>query len=169
MHELQTEQEKWVAARASKNIAQLQAYLAKYPEGLYARVAREEIAKLNDNRRIEETAYDKKAVLEVIKQYEKAYENRSVEDVKKIWPSLKPEQVERLSEFFKLGTSVKLACNISGEPEITGDQATVRFTRSLSYVMDGKQEKQTLKVTVKLKKLTLPILPQTWQIVSFGK
>jgi hypothetical protein len=170
MLDLQTEQEEWVSARASKDTAQLQAYLAKHPQGQYAGVARDEITKLSSLVTAAPSKMDdNEAVLEVIKEYERAYDNRSVDDVKKIWPGMTPPQIDSLTTFFRLGSSVTLTCSISGEPEIRGDQATVRFTRSLSYVMDGKQEKQTAKVTVKLRRVTLPNSPQTWQIVSFGK
>ncbi len=167
--EIQLEQEQWLAARASKNIEQLKAYVAKYPDGQYTGVAREEIARLSDKAPITPLQDDKAAVLEVIRQYERAYDNRSVEEVKRIWPSITPEQLDRLTAFFRLGSSINLTCNISGDPEIAGDQAMVRFTRSLTYVIDGKKEKQTAKVTVKLKRVTVPNLSQTWQIVSFGK
>jgi hypothetical protein len=171
MRDLQAEQEQWLSARASNDIAQLQAFLAKYPGGQYAGAARQEITRLDASRVAPSprATDDKEAVLSVIRQYEKAYDDRSIDDIKRIWPRMTQEQVDRLNEFFRLGSSIKLTCEVSGEPTITGNQAAVKLIRSISYVMDGKQEKQTSRVTVTLKRITAPITAQTWQITSLGK
>jgi len=171
MRDLQLEQEAWLSARGSKDVAQLKAYLEKYPQGQYAGAAREEMSKLSDTGATgpPATVDDRQAVLEVIKQYELAYDNRSIEDLRKIWPGMTPEQVDHISELFKVGSSVKLTCNVLGNPEIAGDEATVRFTRSLSYIMEGKQQRQTAKTSVKLKRVSSPTIGNNWQISSFGK
>lgn len=171
MRDLQAEQEQWLSARASNDRALLKAYLEKYPGGQYAGAARQEIARLDASRvgSLPRATDGKEAVFSIIRAYEKAYGDRNVEALRGIWPGMTPEQLDHLTEFFRLGSSINLTCNISGDPEIAGDQATVRFTRSLTYVIDGKQEKQTAKVTMRLKRSTSPDLSPIWQIVSFSK
>lgn len=173
MDDLQREQELWVSARASKDITQLQAYLTKYPEGQYAGAARDEIAKLSDIRPVAppRDAADKTAVLEVIKQYQQAYDERNVEELRKIWPSMDKSRISSLRDFFRTASTVKSSVHIDQEPLINGDEATVKFTQLITYVMKGRESKPfALTSTAKLKRAasTTQGAPGGWKIDSLS-
>ena len=170
---VQAEQEQWLAARAGKDVSQLKAYVAKYPDGQYTRSAQEEIAKLTDNRRTTATpdATDKGAVLEVIKQYQQAYDQRNVEELKQIWPGMDKSRVASLRDFFRTASSVKSTVHIDQEPLVNGDEATVKFTQLVTYVMNGRESKPfALTSTAKLKRVasTTPGTPGGWRIDSLS-
>jgi hypothetical protein len=172
---LQAEQEQWLAARASKDVEQLKAYVAKYPEGQYARSAQAEISKLSDNRQAAPTpeAADKIAVIEVIKQYMQAYDEKNVETIRRIWPGMGRSRVSSLRDFFSAADSVKAMYNID-DPVINGDQATVRFTEDVTYVMKGRESKPhalMCNCTAKLKRVmsTTPGTPGGWRIDSLSE
>ena len=173
MSGLQAEQEQWLAARASKDIAQLKAYVAKYPEGQYVRSAQEEIAKLTDNRPTAPAtdATDKSAILEVIKQYQQAYDQRNVEELKRIWPGMDKSRVASPRDFFRTASSVKSTVHIDQEPLINGGEATVKFTQLVTYVMKGRESKPfALTSTAKLKRVaaTTQGAPGDWIIDSIS-
>ena len=170
---IQAEQEQWLAARASKDVSQLKAYVAKYPDGQYARSAQEEIAKLTDNRPTTPTPdlTDKSAVLEVIKQYQQAYDQRNVDELKRIWPGMDKSRVASLRDFFRTASSVKSTVHIDQEPLVNGDEATVKFTQLVTYVMKGHESKPfALTSTAKLKRVssTTPGTPGGWRIDSLS-
>lgn len=170
---IQAEQEQWLAARASKDVEQLKAYVAKYPDGQYVRSAQEEIAQLTDNRRTVPTAEvaDKSAVLEVIKQYQQAYDQRNVEELKRIWPGMDKSRISSLRDFFRTASSVKSTVHIDQEPLIKGDEATVKFTQLVTYVMKGRESKPfVLTSTAKLKRVasTTEGTPGGWRIDSIS-
>ena len=170
---IQAEQEQWLAARASKDVSQLKAYVAKYPDGQYTRSAQEEIAKLTDNRRTTPTpeAADKSGVLEVIKQYQQAYDQRNVEELKRIWPGMDKSRISSLRDFFRTASSVKSTVHIDQEPVINGDEATVKFTQYVTYVMKGRESKPfALASTAKLKRVasTTQGIPAGWRIDSIS-
>jgi PEGA domain len=172
MQDLQTEQEIWLSARASKDVAQLKAYLEKYSQGQYAPATREEIANLSDVRAAATSrdAADKTAVLEVIKQYRQAYDERNVEELRKIWPSMDKSRVSSLRDFFRTA-SVKSTVHIDQEPLINGDEATVKFTQLVTYVMEGGESKPfALTSTAKLKRVasTTQGVPGGWRIDSLS-
>jgi len=147
--------------------------VAKYPDGQYARSAQEEIAKLTDNRPTTPTPdlTDKSAVLEVIKQYQQAYDQRNVDELKRIWPGMDKSRVASLRDFFRTASSVKSTVHIDQEPLVNGDEATVKFTQLVTYVMKGHESKPfALTSTAKLKRVssTTPGTPGGWRIDSLS-
>ena len=110
---------------------------------------------------------ERKAVLGVLELYRKAYEDRNLQDLKKIWPGMTRQQLRSLSDFFRTATSVNLTYSIFGEPEVSGDEAVVKLTQSLTYVVGGKSERpKSATMIVRLKKPGLAQPGTTWQIES---
>src|SRR5437016_8145113 len=85
---------------------------------------------------------DKAAVLEVIEQYNRAYNDRNIEELRNIWPSMDKKRIVNQRDFFKTATSVRSTYIIDEEPQITGDEATVKFTQVVDYVTQGRHAKQ---------------------------
>ena len=111
---------------------------------------------------------NQKAVLQVLALYQKAYENKSIEELKKIWPAMSHQQVSGVGDFFRTASSIKMNYTVSSGPEIVGDEAVVTLQQSLSYVVDGKLEKaKPASLTVRLKKMApAPLSATVWQIDS---
>jgi serine/threonine protein kinase len=155
----------WQRSGRGKDLNGILAYLQRFPNGSHAEDAQKARAQLT--RVAEHTSEstrpalasvvpaidEKKAVLDVLVQYRKAYDDRNIEELEKLWPSMTHQQIRSLSEFFKSASSVNLSYSVSGEPEIMGDEALVRLTQSLTFVVSGKsQQPKPVAMTVRLKK-----------------
>ena len=161
--------------RTSQNdISSLRLYVQNFPTGRHIDEARRKIEELNrppqvarsTAPRITESSPldDKKAVLDVLVRYQKAYEGQDIQGLRRIWPGMTSQQIKGVGEFFKHASSLTLNYSLIEEPEINGDRATVKFTQSLSYVAGGKPGRDSAKVVMQLSKL--PGTPGNWQINS---
>ena len=109
------------------------------------------------------TVDDKKAILNVVKQYQKGYQDKQVDQLKEVWPGMTQQQIKKLGVFFNSASAVTLSYNIIGDPEINGDEATVTFMQSIGYTIKGQSEKlKPAKILMKLKKRA----QENWHIDS---
>jgi hypothetical protein len=125
--EIQAEQEQWLAARASKDVEQLKAYVAKYPDGQYARSAQDEIAKLQQEGTLREEELRK--IGQLLRAYESAYNERNLDRIVSLWPSLSPSVQKSTRSLFKDVQSVKFTLKEIGEPQISGTTASIVCNR----------------------------------------
>jgi hypothetical protein len=178
----------WERTGRGDDAGSLRSYLQTFPTGRHADQARREMDQLTapkeaananqPNRSAEPprstplpasgtttsltATDDKTAVLNVLSAYEKFYESEDLQGLQGLWPSMTPQQIQSVGDFFKNASSVKLTC-IPGSPKIGGTEATLEFKQEFTYVMHGTfQKPNRSKVNMKLKKA-----PQgTWLIDS---
>jgi SnoaL-like protein len=92
------------------------------------------------------------AVRQVIALYVRGLENRSVADLKRVWPSLAGSQERAIQAEFDNARSVKAAFN---DPQITinGDTSTVAGMRTYAVVtQDGHRLSRSTKTTLTLRR-----------------
>ena len=155
----------WQRSGRGKDLNGVFAYLQRFPNGNHAEEAQKARAQLT--RVVEHTPEatspasapvalaidEKKAVLDVLMQYRKAYEDRNIDELERIWPSMTHQQIRSVRDFFKTTSSVHLTYSVSGEPEITGNEALVTVTQWLTFVVSGQsQQPKPVTMTVRLKK-----------------
>jgi hypothetical protein len=93
---------------------------------------------------------EKAAILSTVREYETAYRNRDLDGIKKVFPRV-PEKKNR--EFFLFIRSMQFGLSPE-EPRISGNDATVRCVRSLTFTStEGKRLSQPGVVNVTLKKV----------------
>ena len=152
----------WRQAGSANDLAKYEDFLRRYPNSEYAATARAQIEKLQadvgHNASVSSPALaavdEGRVVLTVLQQYQKAYEDRKVEELTAIWPNMSSKQISSLREFFKDAQQVSLTYNLLGQPEINQDEATVRFNQSLNYTLRGKtQRPDSAEVVMRLRKL----------------
>lgn len=151
----------WARASNTHQLSAYQDYLQRYPNGQYAAAARAQVGNLQMALRprpqpapVPPAVDDGQIILAVLARYQKAYEDRSVEELAGIWPGMGSRQVSSLREFFKEAEQVRLKYDVLGQPEINHDQATVRFTQWLDYTLRGKAQKpDSAQVIMRLRKL----------------
>ena len=169
----------WERTGRGRDLKSVLAYLEGFPNGSHVEEAQRAKARLTHvvERDSEPTLRppaavlppidERKAVLGVLELYRKAYEDRNLQDLKKIWPGMTRQQLQSLSDFFRTATSVNLTYSVFGEPEVSGDEAVVKLTQSLTYVVGGKSERpKSATMIVRLKKPGLAQPGTTWQIES---
>ena len=77
------------------------------------------------------------------------------------------KQIANQRDFFKTASSVKSTYSIDEEPQISGDEAMVRFTQVVDYTVQGRQAK--LPPGTRLVRLTrAPGAPGGWHIDSMS-
>jgi hypothetical protein len=123
MISLKAEDEEWIKDSHSNEIGNLQAYLARYPQGRYVQWASTQIAKLGDIQQIRE----------VIQNYQEAYNQRNLDRLISLWPSIPAAAQLRLRQNFKAARSVTVTFSVS-DPHITGNLAAVTCKRSRNQV-----------------------------------
>jgi serine/threonine protein kinase len=110
---------------------------------------------------------DEQAVLVVLTLYQKAYEDQNIEELKRIWPGMTNQEISAVGDFFKTASSIKMTYSVSGEPEITGDEAVVTLKQLLTYAVNGKwQTPAQVTLIVRLKKLRSAQRVGAWKIDS---
>jgi hypothetical protein len=124
MTSMQAEDETWAAAVRSKDMALIQQYLDRYPQGRYVQAATEQVGKLNSEIQIRN----------LIQQYEAAYNHRDLDRMISLWPAFPEKFRERTRDLFKTAKTVTLTLSVKAV-EFSGDDATAvcRRTRDILY------------------------------------
>jgi hypothetical protein len=148
---------------AQNDTSTLRSYIQNHPSGRHFEEAQKKIDELNRPTQVARATPprvtippavdEKKAVLDVLARYQKAYQDRDIRQLQEIWPEMTKQQVKSLGDFFKHASTLSLDYRVIGEPTVDGAQATVKFTQSLSYVASGKAGKDSATVVMQLKKL----------------
>jgi serine/threonine-protein kinase len=163
--------------QTNKNdVASLKAYGARMPAGKHLSEAQAAIEKLTaatvlepakPAKPLKPVVDDRTAVLGVIAQYNRAYNDRNIEELKRIWPTMGNKQIASTRDFFKTVKSVASTYKVDEDPQINGDEATVRWTLTFSYVMNGKEVNQKpSRVITTLKKKQSSDSAGVWEIQS---
>ena len=158
---------------SKSDMASLQAYVSKFPAGNHVSQARAEMQRLTEpsipKTVIKPPTDDKAAILAVISQYNRAYNDRDLEALRKLWPGMDSKRISADRDFFNTASSVTSSYKLDEDPQINGDDALVKMTFTLGYEMNGKQEKpRPSKVTIRLKKRE-SAGSGIWEIQSVGK
>jgi hypothetical protein len=150
------------------DLASLRAYVSRFPGGSHISQARSEIERLTAPPVRKETPTpvvdQRAAVLEVVAQYTKAYEDKSIEELKQIWPGMDRKQTSSMRDFFRTAKNVKSTYTILEEPQINDAEATVKFTQVTTFISEGQPQRLSGTRT-----LNLSLNPGTsggWKISS---
>jgi hypothetical protein len=153
----------WARASTANQVSSYQDFLHRYPNSEYAAAARSQVENLQAEMQRRAAAAsapppvrsDDQIVLDVLAQYQRAYDDRKVEELATIWPSMTSRAIGSLRKFFNDADQVSLTYDLLGQPEINHDEAVIRFTQSLNYTVEGKTQKpSSAKVIMRLRKLT---------------
>jgi serine/threonine-protein kinase len=168
----------WANAKGN-DVASLNAYLSRFPGGRHADQARTQVAALApasvpdaEQPKVEGTtpaaADDKSAVLKVIRQYQQAYQNESVNQLKVLWPQMGERRIRALNALFSHAQLVELDCKVTGEPIIAGNDSTLKLTQTLTYLANAKNHtvSSTRQLIMHLRKQSSDPGSTHWRIES---
>jgi len=68
---------------------------------------------------------DRRAILEVIRQYQEAYDRKDLDAILRLWPKCPEDKKRNLRNLFSNGQSGTLKLNATAQPKIAGDRAQV--------------------------------------------
>jgi hypothetical protein len=154
----------WIAAKASGNADAIRSYQREYPDGRHRDDASTAIAQLtpkpsqtrqpdtsaihNPPSSTEHAENDPAAIRRVLDAYQDAYESRSLEKLRAIWPTMTSSQADNLGRLLKGANQIQAPYSILKQ-DISGDDAKVSIQQFLAV---GGQKPHTAKMTVLLKK-----------------
>ena len=94
----------------------------------------------------------------------KAYNDTDIGELRQIWPGMDKRQVSSMHDFFRTARDVRSSYTLLEEPKINGSAATVKITQDTTFVVEGRQQKQSGTLTLKLKPTSGT--PEGWRIDS---
>jgi hypothetical protein len=136
MNQIEKEQEAYGMVAKSDNPADLQQFLSTYPNGIYASAARQQI----------ETLKDRKAILDVLQQYQDAYARKDMDAILRIWRNPPDHKIKTLKLIFSGSQADTLKLEATSPPQITADHARVVCEKT--RVSPAATSKTTAEVTL---------------------
>lgn len=121
--------------------AALQAFADRYPNSRYAAGADKragEIKSANESEKLGQYA------LAALKSYKLALEDRNLEGLKAVWPSLSKDQLSTFREFFKAARTIAIDGTPVEAPEIHGESAVIKCRRNIQYPGQMQSDVATL-------------------------
>jgi tetratricopeptide (TPR) repeat protein len=138
-------------ATDKKNRAALQQFLTQYGEGLHAQDARTMIAAIDKQQQDQlaaaeqakeqanRKAADSAAILSALKDFERAYNQKSLALLQGLWTGMPKSVAESYRNQFRDAKSLDFRLTPAGHPAVSGNEATVICTRSLRFVAKNGQ------------------------------
>ena len=144
------EQMDWERIRASTDARVLNDYLTRFPSSRFAENAREQLRRLDLAAGVRQT---RQLVEAALQQYRDAFSHRSMDELRHVWPGLTRQEQAQFQDFFRNARAVNMTLRPQGEPEISGDTATVRAVRSIQMTSErGKVPAQENTVLIHLRR-----------------
>jgi hypothetical protein len=153
--QLQKEAADWSSARNSRNPEVLQTFIQNYPHGQYVQDARAELRRLTEAPPPSppaSAANEREAVLATLQHLGEAFDQKDIDQISALWPSLNKQEVRKLRESFKAAQSIRVNYLPVGEARIDGDKAAVTCFRSLQYAFKEGVKSEQSRVNVELEK-----------------
>jgi AAA domain-containing protein/PEGA domain-containing protein len=132
--QIQKQQEDYLRVRNSDNPVDLQQFLSDYSNGPYVQELRQQLS----------IVQARKQILEVIQQYEQAYDRQDMNTILRLWPSCPDSKKRTLHGLFSNGQSGTLKLDVTGKPKIAGDRALVVCDRT--RISTGATSKTTATI-----------------------
>ena len=158
---------KWEAARETGTAVALNQYLQEYPNGRDSAQARTLLLQLEAPPQpppaplpvqpsptpLAAVPNEEDAIRQTLGQLTQAYQQKDIDLVTSVWPTLDSQQVRRLESTFQVARSMGYELQPLASPQIAGDRASVRCARTVHYVDErGPQRPVQSEVTVQLRK-----------------
>jgi uncharacterized caspase-like protein len=130
--------------------AEWEAFLRSFPSSPHAAEARDRLAA--QQKQTQSTA-NRTLAEQAIREYQRAFEQRDLEALKVVWPSLSRQEMTSFQEFFRIARSIALVLEPAGEPELSAEAATWAWRRKVDATDErGKLPAQENEVVFKLKR-----------------
>jgi hypothetical protein len=141
----------------SRNAAALEQFRRDFPNSPHAREAADRLAQIEAERtraaEAAQTRQTRQLVDAAIERYRLAFEHRSMDELRRVWPTLTRQEQTSFQDFFRNARAVSMSLRPQGDPEIAGDTATVKLVRSIQMTSErGREPAQENPVVIRLKR-----------------
>jgi len=90
---------------------------------------------------------DRKQIQQLLDRYAEGYSQKNVKLIQEQWPSIHPDEVKKIKDFFKLAKSVSMKLSLT-DAVPAGKRVTVDCTQTFVADLDGKRESHTDSMTL---------------------
>ncbi len=133
-----------------QNADQIRAFLQRHPGSPQTGEANTALAALQQGDRL---AADRRAITQVLTQYQRSYSSKNIQEILALWPSLVGTGQERnLRDAFRNSKTIALQLTPTRDAEISGDTASVLCRRTSQQSTDGQPLSHQDNVTVTLRR-----------------
>jgi AAA-like domain/PEGA domain len=133
------EEQDYRLVSSSENEKELEKFLTDHREGPHASQVNQQLTNLQD----------RKAIIEVIRQYQDAFDQKDMTAILRIWPTCPEVKQKNLNVIFHDGANETLKLEAKGQPEVAGDSARVLCDKT--RISSGATNKSTVEVMLKKK------------------
>lgn len=165
----QLEQLDWEAVKRSGDEQLVQSFLRTYPQGKYADQARTLLQSLRESKGAEaqkrQQAEDERGIRETLGGYRQAYENRNIDQLRRVWPSINAQEANNTQQSFRAANAIHMSLQ-EKSIKVIGDTAQVECVQSMQIVAGGNKQTISNSATFGLQRRS-----GSWVIerISYGK
>jgi serine/threonine-protein kinase len=144
----------WNTIKDTNDEARLQSYLDLLPQGKNADAARALLQSIRDKNAADATKKqqtgDEQGVLMAVESYRQGYENRSIDQLRRAWPSMTGKEAKDIQQFFHVASAVQVQLPCKA-PRISGGTAQVDCTLTMQFMAGGSKTSQAFSATFALR------------------
>ena len=145
-----SEQIEWDRVRPTNDTKALSDFVARFPAGSHAGDAQALVKNIAAANQARQT---RQLVDVALERYRQAFERRSMDELRRVWPTLTRQEQTSFQDFFKNARAVSMTLHVQGEPETSGDAVSVRASRSIQMTSErGREPAQENAVLIRLRR-----------------
>ncbi len=132
----------WKDVQNTNEVAKLQEFIDSHPRSKYKSAAADKIDSLNSkpaaNTHVGDD--DSHAIQKVLDIYQRAYQDKNKERLRRVWPALTDKEYDNLTKSFRDAESIQIALKIKQGPVIDGASAHVTCDQAIKVKVQGSTQ-----------------------------
>lgn len=133
------ERQEWEAARNSGDEQRIQSYLNNNQQGRFASDARAQLQSIHDKGNANQLAADERAIREAMSAYRQAYESRSIDQMRRVWPSIPAQVANSDQQTFRAASAIQLTLR-EKSLKVSGDTASAECDQTFQITAGGNKQ-----------------------------
>lgn len=133
------ERQEWEAAKNSGDEQRIQSYLNNNQQGRFANDARAQLQSIHDKGNANQLAADERAIREAMSAYRQAYENRSIDQMRRVWPSIPAQVANSDQQTFRAASAIQLTLR-EKSMKVSGDTASAECDQTFQITAGGNKQ-----------------------------
>ncbi|HEY4933132.1 MAG TPA: protein kinase [Terriglobales bacterium] len=129
----------WKDVQSTSDVAKLQEFIDSHPKSKFRSAAEEKITSLTPKpvATVHVADDDTRSIQKVLDIYQRAYQDKNKERLRRVWPSLSDKEYDNLTKSFRDAESIQIALKIKQGPVIEGTSAHVTCDQLIKVKVQG--------------------------------